>query len=191
MIVLYWRKTKSSVHIEIQQVELNNMKQLYHLHLSRWNLNRTWWSSIIQLQKILQESQIMRDQTWISMMIKIMSRIWKSIMQDDWNIKVNLVSWLTRLNKLMTKISLTVTKHLHEEDRWQNYAWLFLHNFNHVESQSCIHLQRMNTSLFLYQTFKIFVMFKMKMFMRKEFNVDNMSLEKINMNVSKIKNEAC
>ena len=29
------------------------------------------------------------------------------------------------------------------------------------------------------------------MFMKKEFNVDDMSLEKINMNVSKIKNEAC
>ena len=49
----------------------------------------------------------------------------------------------------------------------------------------------MITSLFLYQTFEIFVMFKMKMFMKKEYNVDDMSLEKINMNVSKIKNEAC
>jgi len=34
-------------------------------------------------------------------------------------------------------------------------------------------------------------MFKMKMFMKEKFNVDDMSLEKINMNVSKIKNEAC
>ncbi len=34
-------------------------------------------------------------------------------------------------------------------------------------------------------------MFEMKMFIRKEYNVDDMSLEKINMNVSKIKNEAC
>ncbi len=49
----------------------------------------------------------------------------------------------------------------------------------------------MITSLFLYQTFEIFMMFKMKMFMRKEYNVDDISLEKINMNVSKIKNEAC
>ena len=49
----------------------------------------------------------------------------------------------------------------------------------------------MNMSLFLYQTFKIFIMFKMKIFIRKEFNINNMSLEKINMNVSKIKNEAC
>ncbi len=133
----------------------------------------------------------MRDQTWISMMIKIVSRIWKSITWDDWNIKVDLVSWLTRLNKLMMKISLTVTKHLHEEDRWRNYAQLFLHDLNHVESQLCIHLQRMNTSLFLYQTFEIFVMFKIKMFMKKEFNVNDMNLEKINMNVSKIKNEVC
>jgi len=39
--------------------------------------------------------------------------------------------------------------------------------------------------------FEIFVMFKMKMIMRKKFNVDDMNLEKINMNVSKIKNEAC
>ena len=70
-------------------------------------------------------------------------------------------------------------------------AQLFLYNLNHVESQLCIHLQRMNTSLFLYQTFEIFVMFEMKMFMKKEFNVDDMSFEKINMNVSKIKNEAC
>jgi len=31
----------------------------------------------------------------------------------------------------------------------------------------------------------------MKIFMKKEFNVDNINLEKINMNVSKIKNEAC
>ncbi len=89
------------------------------------------------------------------------------------------------------KISLTVTKHLHEENRWRNYAQLFLHDLNHVESQSRIHLQRMNTLLFLYQTFEIFVMFKMKMFMKEEFNVNDMSLEKINMNVSKIKNEAC
>ena len=29
------------------------------------------------------------------------------------------------------------------------------------------------------------------MFMKKKYNVDDMSLEKINMNVSKIKNEAC
>ncbi len=49
----------------------------------------------------------------------------------------------------------------------------------------------MITSFFLYQTFKIFVMFKMKMFIRKEYNVNDMSLEKINMNISKIKNEAC
>jgi len=34
-------------------------------------------------------------------------------------------------------------------------------------------------------------MFKMKIFMRRKYNVDDMSLEKINMNVSKIKNEAC
>ncbi len=34
-------------------------------------------------------------------------------------------------------------------------------------------------------------MFKMKMFMKEEYNVDDMSLEKINMNVSKIKNKAC
>jgi len=46
-------------------------------------------------------------------------------------------------------------------------------------------------SLFLYQTFEIFMMFEMKMFMRKEFNVNDINLEKINMNVSKIKNEAC
>ncbi len=49
----------------------------------------------------------------------------------------------------------------------------------------------MITSLFLYQTFEIFVMFKIKMFMKQKYNVDDMSLEKINMNVSKIKNEAC
>jgi len=35
------------------------------------------------------------------------------------------------------------------------------------------------------------MMFKIKMFMKREFNVDDMNLEKINMNVSKIKNEAC
>jgi len=34
-------------------------------------------------------------------------------------------------------------------------------------------------------------MFKMKMFMKRKYNVDDMNLEKINMNVSKIKNEAC
>ena len=49
----------------------------------------------------------------------------------------------------------------------------------------------MITSFFLYQTFEIFVMFKMKMFMKKKYNVDDMNLEKINMNVRKIKNEAC
>ena len=49
----------------------------------------------------------------------------------------------------------------------------------------------MNTLFFLYQTFEIFEMFKMKMFMREKFNVNDMNLEKINKNVSKIKNEAC
>jgi len=34
-------------------------------------------------------------------------------------------------------------------------------------------------------------MFKIKIFMRRKYNVDDMNLEKINMNVSKIKNEAC
>jgi len=34
-------------------------------------------------------------------------------------------------------------------------------------------------------------MFKIKMFMKEKFNVDDINLEKINMNVSKIKNEAC
>ncbi len=150
MIVFHWMKTISSTYIEIQQVELNNIKQLYNLHLSRWNLNRTWWSSTLHLKKILQESQNMCDHTWISMMLKIVRRLWRSVTRNNWNIKVNLVSWLTRSNRLMMKISLTVTEHLHEEDRWRNYAQLFLHDFNYVESQSCIHLQRMITSLFLY-----------------------------------------
>ncbi len=35
------------------------------------------------------------------------------------------------------------------------------------------------------------MMFEMKMFMKEEYNVNDMNLEKINMNVSKIKNEAC
>ena len=167
------------------------MKSLYNLHFSRRNLNRTWWSSTLHLKKISRESQNMHDHMWILMMLKIVRRLWRSITQDDWDIEVNLVSWLTRLNRLMTKISLTVTEHFHEEDRWWNYAQLFLHDFNHVESQSRIHLQRMITSLFLYQTFEIFVMFEMKMFMKEEYNVNDMNLEKINMNVSKIKNEAC
>ncbi len=143
-------KIISSTYIEIQRVKLNNMKQLYNLYLSRWNLNRTWWSSTLYLKKILQKSQNMHDHMWISIMLKIVRRLWRSIMQDDWNIEVDLVSWLTRLNKLMMKISLIVTKHLHEENKWWNYAQLFLHDFNHVESQSCIHLQKMITSLFLY-----------------------------------------
>ncbi len=133
----------------------------------------------------------MCDHMWISKMLKIVRRLWRSITWNDWDIEVNLVSWLTRLNKLMMKISLIVTKHFHEEDRWWNYIQLFLHDFNHVESQSRIHLQKMITSLFLYQTFEIFVMFKMKMFMKEKYNVNDMSFEKINMNVSKIKNEAC
>ncbi len=191
MIVLHWMKTISSTYIKIRRVELNNMKSLYNLHFSRRNLNRTWWSSTLHLKKISRESQNMHDHMWILMMLKIVRRLWRSITQDDWDIEVNLVSWLTRLNRLMTKISLTVTEHFHEEDRWWNYAQLFLHDFNHVESQSRIHLQRMITSLFLYQTFEIFVMFEMKMFMKEEYNVNDMNLEKINMNVSKIKNEAC
>jgi len=143
-------KTILLTHIEIQRVELNNMKQLYNLHLSRWNFNRTLWSSTLYLKKISRKSQNMHNHMWISIMLKIVRRLWRSITQDDWNIEVDLVSWLTRSNRLMTKISLTVTEHFHEEDRWRNYAQLFLHDFNHVEFQSCIHLQRMITSLFLY-----------------------------------------
>ncbi len=45
----------------------------------------------------------------------------------------------------------------------------------------------MKTLLFLYQAFKIFVMFKMKMFIRKEYNADNISLKKIYMKISKLR----
>ncbi len=45
----------------------------------------------------------------------------------------------------------------------------------------------MKTLLFLYQAFKIFVMFKIKMFIKEEYNVDNISLKKIHMKISKLR----
>ncbi len=45
----------------------------------------------------------------------------------------------------------------------------------------------MKTLLFLYQAFKIFMMFKIKMFMRKKYNVNDMSLKKIHMKISKLR----
>ncbi len=45
----------------------------------------------------------------------------------------------------------------------------------------------MKTLLFLYQAFKIFMMFKMKMFMREEYNVNDISFKKIYMKISKLK----
>jgi hypothetical protein len=79
----------------------------------------------------------------------------------------------------MTKVKLTATEHLHESDCWEQCCKLFLHDSLKTTSDERIKIPDLQTSLFLYQAFKVFVMLKMKAYQGEDYNADDMRLRKI------------
>ena len=81
-------------------------------------------------------------------------------------------------DELLTSVKLTVTEHLHEKGRWKRCARLFFHNPGNVHADQRICIPGLQTPLYLYQAFEVFIMFEMKMFQREGYNADEMGLEK-------------
>ncbi len=79
----------------------------------------------------------------------------------------------------MTSVRLTATEHLHESGCWDRCAQLFFHNLSNIDSDERIHISGLLTPLYLYQVFEVFMMFEMKLFQDKGYNVNNMKLEKV------------
>jgi len=79
----------------------------------------------------------------------------------------------------MTSVRLTATEHLHESGHWDRCAQLFFHNLDNIGSDERIHISGLLTSLYLYQVFEVFMMFEMKLFQGRGYNVNNMRLEKV------------
>ncbi len=78
----------------------------------------------------------------------------------------------------MTKVKLTATEHLHESDCWEQCCKLFLHDSLKTTSDRRIKIPDLQTSLFLYQVFRVFVMLKMKAYQGENYNTDDMKLRK-------------
>jgi hypothetical protein len=95
-------------------------------------------------------------------------KCWVRIICDWWN--------KTSFMKLVNSI---VTKHLHDKNKWENYARFFCHDFVNINFKSRIRIKDCSTDFYLYQVFEIFVMFEMKMFQNEEYNANDMSLKKI------------
>ena len=81
-------------------------------------------------------------------------------------------------DELLTSVKLTVTEHLHKKEHWKRYARLFFHNSDNVYADQRICISDLQTSLYLYQTFEVFIIFEMKMFQRENYNADEIRLEK-------------
>ncbi len=79
----------------------------------------------------------------------------------------------------MTSVRLTATEHLHKSGRWNRCAQLFFHNSDNIDFDERIHISGLLTPLYLYQVFEVFMMFEMKLFQDKDYNADNMRLEKV------------
>jgi hypothetical protein len=81
-------------------------------------------------------------------------KCWVWIICDWWN--------KTSFMKLVNSI---VTKHLHDKNKWENYARFFCHDLININFKSRIRIKDYSTDFYLYQVFEIFVMFEMKMFL--------------------------
>ena len=81
-------------------------------------------------------------------------------------------------DKLLVSVKLTVTEHLHKKECWKRCARLFFHDSDNVYADQRICISDLQTSLYLYQIFEVFVMFEMKMFQREDYNADEIRLEK-------------
>ena len=83
------------------------------------------------------------------------------------------------LNRLMAKVPITVTEHLHEPNRWSNCSRLFLLNPLKTGSDQRIYIFGLKTPLFPYQGFGVFVMTEMELFQGGGYNADDMGLGKV------------
>jgi hypothetical protein len=72
-----------------------------------------------------------------------------------------------------------MTKHLHDKNKWKNYARLFYHDHQNINFKSRIQIKDCFVDFYLYQVFEIFVMFEMKMFQHEDYNANDMNLRKI------------
>ncbi len=79
----------------------------------------------------------------------------------------------------MTKVKLTATEHLHESDCWKQCCKLFLHDPLKTTLDRRIKISDLQTSLFLYQVFEVFVMLEIKAYQGEGYNADDMKLKKI------------
>jgi len=79
----------------------------------------------------------------------------------------------------MTKVKLTATEHLYESDCWEWCCKLFLHDSLKTTSDERIKIPDLQTSLFLYQVFEVFIMLEMKAYQGEDYNADDMRLKKI------------
>ncbi len=109
-------------------------------------------------------------------MSRIMS-IWRS--QSKWISFSQYWIWLTHFSSLMKLVQHRKTKHLHEKKRWKNCVRFFCHDSRNVQSIARIRILDCNVEFYLYQTFEMFVMLKMKLFQNEKYNVDDMKLKKI------------
>jgi hypothetical protein len=84
-----------------------------------------------------------------------------------------------KLKSVMKLMQYIKIKHLHEKDRWKNCTRFFCYDNRNVKLTSRIRILNCGVEFYLYQAFKIFMMFKMKLFQNDDYNVDNMKLNKI------------
>ena len=73
-------------------------------------------------------------------------------------------------------VSVTVTKHLHEQDRWSDCARFFCRDAGQLGPHERNNLARCHAK---FQAFGIFVMYEMEMFRKGKYNVGNIGLGKI------------
>ena len=93
-------------------------------------------------------------------------------------IKDNRNDLIFTADKLLISVKLTVTEHLHKKEHWKRCARLFFYNSDNVYADQRICISDLQTSLYLYQIFEVFVIFEIKMFQREDYNVDKIRLEK-------------
>ena len=63
--------------------------------------------------------------------------------------------------------------------RWKRCAQLLLHHHLKTDTQERTTIKSMKTSLYLYQTLGVFIMFEIELYQRGGHNADNMGLRKV------------
>ena len=82
-------------------------------------------------------------------------------------------------NRFEKFIDFQITKYFHKSKRWKNCVRLFCHDFIKIDVSERIIIKNCRARFYLYQIFKMFVMFEMKIFTEKKYNFNNINLKKI------------